>query len=128
MSTAVTSGIRITAHSRFEPAVSKPLSNYYFFSYTITIENNNDYPVQLLSRKWVITDEGENTREVEGPGVIGEIPVIKPGDEYAYSSGCDLRTLKGNMKGSYLMVRLPDDKEFRVKIPEFRLWVPYNLN
>jgi ApaG protein len=128
MYTAVTSGIKISVRTRFEPGFSAPLKNYYHYSYTILIENNNDYPVQLLRRHWTITDANNKVREVEGPGVVGLQPVILPGATHTYSSACDLSTLLGKMCGTYLMKRLEDESEFRVKIPEFKLRVPYQLN
>lgn len=128
MYTAVTSGITISVRTRFEPGFSAPLKNHFYYSYTILIENNNDYPVQLLRRHWTIIDAVGHHREVEGPGVIGVQPVILPGASHTYTSAADLSTLKGKMYGTYLMKRLDEPKEFRVKIPEFKLRVPYQLN
>ncbi|MCB0760457.1 MAG: Co2+/Mg2+ efflux protein ApaG [Flavobacteriales bacterium] len=114
--------------TRFEPGISNPLRNNYMYSYTILIENNNDFPVQLMRRHWTIIDANGHNRQVEGPGVIGIQPVILPGASHTYSSTTSLPTLKGVMYGTYLMKKLDYSQEFRVRIPEFKLRVPYQLN
>src|SRR5690606_30303731 len=107
---------------------SDPVNNHYLFGYRITIENLTDYTVQLKRRQWFIFDSNGNQREVEGEGVVGEQPVIEPGDRHSYVSACNLSTDIGSMSGNYLMQRLADNKEFIVAIPEFELIVPYRLN
>ena len=98
------------------------------FTYRITIENHGDYPVKLLRRQWYIYDSNGQVKEVEGEGVVGLQPEIAPGDHHQYVSGCNLKTGFGKMKGTYLMERLADQKEFRVQVPEFVMIVPYRLN
>jgi len=128
MSTTVTHGIRITAKSRFEAAQSDPKAGRYFFSYRITIANRGSDTVRLQRRHWIIRDALAAKREVEGPGVVGETPVLEPGEEYTYSSACDLRSGFGRMEGTYLMERLKDGELFNVTIPEFHLSFPAASN
>jgi len=99
----------------------------------ITIKNISDYTVQLKKRHWYIFDSNGMKSEVEGEGVVGEQPILAPGQSYQYVSGCNLMTDMGNMHGTYLMERVPraigiDGKLFNVKIPEFLMIVPYKLN
>lgn len=128
MEVAVTSGIRITVSTRFEPKLSNGYAENYVFSYHITIENQGEFPIQLLRRHWFIFDSAGFRREVEGPGVVGFQPVIKPGDFYAYNSACDLRSNHGTMEGYYSMNRTDTCESLRVAIPKFKLEVPFALN
>lgn len=121
MSTAVTHGIRVSARARFEPAHSDPKAWRNIFSYRITISNRGEETVQLLRRHWIISDSMHGRREVEGPGVVGETPVLAPGEEFTYSSACDLRGAFGRMQGTYLMRRTADGSEFHVDIPVIQL-------
>ncbi|MBL0317286.1 MAG: ApaG domain [Flavobacteriales bacterium] len=99
MLTEVTSGVRISVEVRYEENLSSALMESFVFSYHITVENQNDFPVKLLRRHWHIFDSIAIKREVEGPGVVGETPLIMPGDFYRYSSACDLRSMRGTMTG-----------------------------
>lgn len=99
----------------------------FVFAYTITIENISDQPFQLLSRHWVIQDANRKIEEVYGDGVVGEQPVIKPGQSYTYSSGAVLETEMGTMEGRYFMLSENED-EFEVAIPKFVLTVPRVLH
>lgn len=128
MSTTVTHDIRVSVRSRFEPVHSDPKAGRFIFSYRITIANKGRSTVQLQRRHWTIRDSLALTREVEGPGVVGETPVLKPGEEFTYSSACDLRSGFGSMDGSYHMVRMDNGEEFDVAIPEFQLHYPYASN
>jgi ApaG protein len=128
MFVAVTEGIRISVESRFEPQFSNPLAQQFAFSYEVTIENENDFSVQLLRRHWIIKAKGGGIREVEGPGVIGEQPILESGERHVYQSGSNLAVLNGSMSGTYLMKRTDTDSKFRVRIPEFTLRVPYKMN
>lgn len=128
MSTAVTHDIRITVTSRFEAAHSDPPAERFLFSYRITITNRGNEIVRLLRRHWVIRDSMAPVREVEGPGVVGETPVLEPGAGFTYSSACDLRSGFGRMEGTYLMERVRDGRQFRVTIPAFALLVPEMAN
>jgi ApaG protein len=124
----ITSGVRITVAVRYEENLSSAPMESFVFSYHITVENQNNYPVRLLRRHWYIFDSVALKREVEGPGVIGETPVILPGDYFSYNSACDLRSDRGTMHGYYTMQKPGERGMFEVKIPKFRLEVPYSLN
>ena len=103
-SEAVTRGIRIRVEPEFDPRRSRRDARRWFFIYTVTIRNESSETVQLVSRHWVITDGTGHVEEVRGPGVVGEQPVLAPGQSYRYSSGCPLTTDVGTMEGSYQMV------------------------
>lgn len=128
MLTEVTSGIRISVVPRYEPGISNAAIENYVFSYQIIIENQNDFPVQLLRRHWYIFDSVAIKREVEGPGVVGEMPVIQPGEFYTYHSACDLKSPRGTMQGFYSMQKLGEKELFNVRVPKFKLEVPHSLN
>ena len=99
----------------------------YVFAYTITLTNASDTTVQLISRHWIITDSDNQVQEVRGKGVVGEQPVLKPGQSFEYSSGTVLSTQVGTMKGSYQMVT-EDGTEFDAPIPMFVLSIPRVLH
>jgi ApaG protein len=119
-SSALTRGIRVDVHARYSPEHSEPQRNLWFFLYTVQIANEATEAVQLLSRHWVITDATGRVEEVRGPGVVGEQPVIEPGDAYEYTSGCPLTTPFGSMHGSYQLATRKGD-EFEVEIARFEL-------
>lgn len=102
---------------------SLPEKNQYTFAYHIRIENHGDETARLLSRRWVITDGNAQVKEVQGPGVVGEQPLIGPGKSYEYTSGVTLETQVGTMEGSYQMVTNAEES-FDAPIPPFRLSVP----
>ena len=102
--------------------------NLYFFIYKITIVNKSDYTVKLLKRHWEIADSNGDKRKVDGEGVVGETPTIKVGDQFQYTSGCNLQTEIGYMEGFYTMKRLVDNELFNIEIPRFKLIVPAKLN
>jgi ApaG protein len=122
---AVTRNIRVRVTPNFEAEQSEPGDNYYFWSYTVEISNEGDETVQLKTRAWRITDASGRTEEVRGPGVVGQTPVIPPGANFTYTSGCPLRTPQGLMVGSYQMVD-GSGKLFDVEIPAFSLDSPYS--
>lgn len=128
MLTEVTSGVRISVVARYENNLSSAAMESFVFSYQITIENQNDFPIQLLRRHWFVFDSIALNREVEGPGVVGETPIIQPGEFYQYSSACDLRTIRGTMTGYYTMQALGQRSTMQVNIPKFSLEAPYGLN
>ncbi|MBL7980938.1 MAG: Co2+/Mg2+ efflux protein ApaG [Flavobacteriales bacterium] len=128
MGTATTNGILISAESRFEGAHSDPKAGRFLFSYRIRIANHSSETVQLLRRHWIIKDSLAPVREVEGPGVVGELPVLAPGEEFSYSSACDLRSGLGRMDGTYLMQRANSKERFRVTIPTVHLIYPLAAN
>jgi len=125
MSTSVSHDIRITVRPRYEAAHSDPRLGKYVFSYRITITNAGGYPVRLLRRRWTIWDSLAPEREVEGPGVVGETPLIGPGGSFTYSSYCDLRSSIGRMRGTYLMQREDTGTRFDARIPAFDLIFPW---
>ncbi|HKR16840.1 Co2+/Mg2+ efflux protein ApaG [Rhizorhapis sp.] len=107
----------------FLPEQSEPERGRWFWAYHIRIENKGEEPVQLLTRRWVITDGRGVQHLVEGEGVVGEQPVIQPGAAYDYVSGCPLSTPTGAMQGSYHML-LASGKTFDAAIPRFSLIAP----
>lgn len=105
---------------RYLPEQSDPLQENYGFAYTITLSNLGDAPAQLISRHWIILDADGHREEVRGLGVVGQQPLIKPGEGFEYTSGCRLHTPTGTMEGSYRFVR-EDGESFEVPIPRFVL-------
>lgn len=128
MVTAITQGIKISVETMYQEDFSDAVNEHFMFSYQITIQNLSDYAIQLKRRQWFIFDSNGTQREVEGEGVVGEQPVIHPGESHSYVSGCNLNTDMGTMSGNYLMHRLTDNTQFTVDIPEFQLIAPYRLN
>jgi ApaG protein len=126
-SNAITLGIRVSVTSAYVPDQSSPTSRRYVFAYTIRIANEGTETAQLKSRHWVITDARGRVEEVRGPGVVGEQPTLRPGEEHEYTSGCVLETPRGSMRGSYQMLR-PDGTRFDAEIAEFELAMPQTLN
>ncbi len=124
----VTEGVSISVETYYQPAQSNPLSSEYLFAYRITIDNLGTVPVKLLSRHWHIFDSNGSMREVEGEGVVGQQPIILPGDNYQYVSACNLRTDMGKMYGSYQMENMYTKKMINVAIPEFQLITPFKMN
>jgi len=119
--------IQIVAQVKQLVEQSDEADNRFVFSYTITLTNNGESTVQLLSRHWVITDANNQVQEVRGQGVVGEQPVLKPGQSFGYTSGTVLSTPVGTMTGSYLMVA-EDGTKFDAPIPQFVLSVPRVLH
>lgn len=124
----VTEGVSVTVESFYQPAQSNPLSSEFLFAYRITIENLSTMPVKLLRRHWYIQDSNGSLREVEGEGVVGQQPIIEPGDSYQYVSAANLRTEIGKMYGTYQMENLYNKKMMTVTIPEFQLIAPFKMN
>jgi len=123
--------IRVTSETGFVPQQSAPDDNRYVFSYTITIHNDSDTACQLLSRHWVIQDSNKKIEEVYGEGVVGEQPLIQPGEKYQYTSGAVLETEIGTMEGRYFMIQKSQEdttEEFEIDIPRFILSVPRTLH
>jgi ApaG protein len=127
VSTALTQGIRVTVKSVYVPEQSAPLAHRYVFAYTVRIANEGTEPAQLRTRHWIITDSNGQVREVRGPGVVGHQPNLKPGEHFEYTSGCELTTPRGEMKGTYQMHR-PDGRVFDAAIAPFALALPHTLN
>ena len=128
MQTHTTHGVRISVEHQYQPAHSEPQRKHYLHVYDISIENRNDFPVQLLRRHWVIIEDSGVRNEVIGDGVIGVQPVIQPGGIHAYSSYCVLTSEIGRMHGTYVMKREDTGEEFDVEIPVFVLALPAKMN
>ena len=127
MSDTVTRGIRILVESIYVPERSEPRENYFFFAYRVSISNEGNETAQLMSREWIITDSDGNEERVEGPGVVGEQPLLRPGSAFEYTSFCPLRTSVGSMHGAYFM-RTVSGETFRAEIAPFTLAVPGVVN
>ncbi len=128
MTTALSSGVKISVNCRYESKFSNPEKSLFLFSYGIEIENTNVFPIKLLRRSWQIRDSSTRKREVEGEGVIGQQPVIESGKSYRYRSSCDFSTDTGKMYGFYQMENMETGEIFKVPIPAFMLIVPHRLN
>jgi ApaG protein len=128
MVTQITRGIKISVLTSFEGTFFKNYKINFAFSYQITIENHSKDSVQLISRHWEIFDALNDLEIVDGEGVIGKKPVIKPGESHVYSSGCLLSSPFGAMIGHFNMVNFTTTRNFRVIVPSFRLSAPYALN
>jgi ApaG protein len=120
---AVTRGIAVSVEPVYLEANSSPSSSQYFWAYHVTIENQGLETVQLLSRPWMITNARGELNEVKGPGVIGEQPILKPGESHQYTSGAPLNTSWGMMGGSYQM-ESESGERFDIEIPTFSLDSP----
>lgn len=126
--TAITEGVQVSVETNYQPEYSSPTQFHYVFTYRITIENHSNYTVKLHRRHWFIHDANNTVREVEGEGVVGQQPILEPGQVHQYVSGCNLRSGFGKMHGTYLMEKVVDGSQFEVVIPEFTMIVPYLLN
>ncbi|MBC7985590.1 MAG: Co2+/Mg2+ efflux protein ApaG [Sphingomonadaceae bacterium] len=120
---AITRGITVRVSVSFLPEQSELARGRWFWAYHVRLENGGDEAVQLLTRHWIITDGRGYRHEVEGEGVVGEQPIIEPGDSYDYVSGCPLATPTGAMEGSYRMLQ-SDGTTFDAAIPRFALVGP----
>ncbi|SPE41306.1 Protein ApaG [Candidatus Sulfopaludibacter sp. SbA3] len=127
ISEAVTNGIRVEVLSRHSPENSRPQEGEWVFQYTVRITNQSSETVQLLSRHWIITDGLEHVEEVRGPGVVGEQPVLAPGESFKYSSWCPLKTPTGMMHGTYRMT-LAGGEQFDIEIAPFGLKARYTIH
>jgi ApaG protein len=121
---AVTHGIRVRVEPQYLEEQSSPEEGHFFWAYTIEIANEGNTTVQLKTRHWRITDANGRTEEVRGPGVVGKMPVLGPGQSFTYTSGCPLGTPSGILVGSYQM-QLEDGRLINVAIPAFSLDSPF---
>ena len=128
MVTETTEGIKVSVETEYQPEYSSPKQRHFVFTYRITIENLSEYTTHLLRRYWLIHDSNGDVMEVEGEGVVGQQPVLEPGEKHQYVSGCHLKTSMGKMEGFYLMERVVDGRQFQAKIPVFNMIVPFRLN
>src|ERR1700678_2370755 len=117
---AITRGIAVSVEPTYLEANSSPRSSQYFWAYRVTIENQGRETVQLKNRHWMITNARGELTEVKGPGVVGEQPVLKPGESYQYTSGAPLDTPSGMMGGAYQM-ESESGERFDIEIPTFSL-------
>jgi ApaG protein len=121
-----TRGIRINVTPMFLAEQSEPDNNEYVWAYTIEIANLSPQTVQLTARRWHITDRNGITQVVQGPGVVGEQPILREGDSFTYTSGCPLSTPSGLMRGHFAMVTLEGEK-FEAEVPAFSLDSPFDV-
>lgn len=128
INTLTTHGVTISVATYFIPEQSSFATQNFVFAYKIHIKNKNSFPVKLLWRHWRIVDAFMDERRVSGLGVVGEQPVIYPGETYSYVSGCHFVTPMGKMSGYYRMMNAETKEEFRVTIPDFCMFVPSQLN
>lgn len=128
MVTQITRGIKISVLTCFKGTYFKNHTLYFAFSYQITIENQSKDSVQLNTRHWEIFDSLNQQEIVDGDGVVGKKPVLKPGETHVYSSACLLLSPIGAMKGHFNMVNFTSTKSFKVEIPTFKLNAPFALN
>ena len=117
----------VSVRPQFVPEHSRPDEDKFLFAYTVTIRNTGDVAAQLISRHWIITDANNKVEEVQGLGVVGEQPMLKPGEAFEYTSGCPIATPVGSMRGSYQCVAA-DGTRFEAPIPEFLLSMPRTLH
>ena len=128
METQITKGIKISVETTFKGTSLSNQTLYYAFSYAITIENKSNETVQLTDRYWEIFDSLNQIEVVAGEGVVGQSPILKPGEKYTYSSGCFLTSNMGAMRGFYSMTNQETLEQFKVMIPTFQLTNPLLLN
>ena len=119
--------IAVSVVPQYVAEQSDPVRDNYVFAYTITIENVGTVPAQLISRHWVITDASGEVQEVRGLGVVGRQPLLQPGEKFVYTSGCQIDTPVGTMRGSYQLTAV-DGRQFEAEIPAFTLAVPHVLH
>jgi ApaG protein len=120
-----TAGVIVRVEPQFLPEESEPDEGRYVWAYTIEIENRSPDSLQLISRFWKITDENGLTQEVRGPGVIGQQPVIEPGESFRYTSAAPLAAPSGVMLGAYSMQRVDNGEAFDIAVPAFALESPH---
>lgn len=127
-STATTHGVRVDVQPHYLPHRSDPAQGHWMHAYTVTITNEGPLTVQLRSRHWVITNARGVEQHVRGPGVVGEQPLLAPGESYEYTSGCPLDTAVGTMHGSFQMEIIGAGEGFDAVVAPFTLSEPYAIN
>lgn len=132
---SLSDSVTVSSTTTYVEQQSDSSKNHFVFAYRITITNQSSQVVQLLSRHWLINDANQKTEEIYGEGVIGEQPVIQPGESYSYTSGAILETEIGTMEGRYFLISKPEElkpnlnaQEFEVSIPRFTLTIPRTLH
>jgi ApaG protein len=126
-SSAITRGILVTVGSQYIPERSSASGRQFAFAYTVNIANRGSETAQLVSRHWIITDSEGEVQEVRGEGVVGAQPVLRPGEEFEYTSWCVIATQSGSMRGSYQMIT-PAGDHFDAEIAPFKLALPERPN
>jgi ApaG protein len=119
--------LTVTVHTQYLEDQSDPDNARFVFAYSVTMKNTGTVAAQVISRHWVITDANEHVEEVRGLGVVGYQPLLKPGEQFEYTSGTSLVTPQGTMHGEYFCVA-EDGEQFEAKIPEFVLSLPRTLH
>lgn len=127
MVTSITNEVQVSVETTYQKGAGPYYNEEFIFAYRVSIVNLGESTVKLLRRHWYITDSCDH-REVEGEGVVGQQPVLEPGESHQYISACNLQTEMGKMYGTYLFERIVDGHQFFVKIPEFQLIVPFKNN
>ncbi len=128
MVSKISSGVSVSIEVFYQPSFSNPIGSEFMFAYRITIENHNRFAIKLLRRQWYIFDSNGEKRNVEGEGVVGVQPFIEPGEQFQYTSGCNLKTEMGKMHGIYFMENQNNKEQFQVQIPPFDMIAPIKLN
>jgi ApaG protein len=127
VSNAITQGIRVTVSTVYVPSQSSPSERRYVFAYTVRITNEGTETAQLKTRHWIISDATGKVEEVRGPGVVGQQPILRPGEHFEYTSGCVLTTPRGSMRGTYQM-HTAGGRSFDAEVAAFALAMPHSLN
>ncbi len=128
MASKISEGVEVTVETFYQKEYSNPLNHEFMFAYRITLENLNNFTLQILKRHWFIFDSNGENREVEGEGVVGLQPILQPGQQFTYVSGCNLKTEMGKMQGHYELINQNNLQKFFVKIPAFELIAPQKNN
>lgn len=128
MNKLTTNGITVGIEVEYSSRNSKPQEEQFVYGYQVTIINEGSEPIQLLRRHWRIFDAIGERREVKGEGVIGEQPILYPGQIHRYNSWCPLKSMLGRMWGTFTMVNLESTEEFDVEIPKFEMTTPAKMN
>jgi ApaG protein len=123
-----TEDVIVSVQTTYVHEQSNPEMEQYMFAYRVRITNDSDQTLQLHSREWQIVDAYGTKRKVEGEGVVGKQPILRPGQSHEYVSGCDFKTPMGQMKGYFFMRRVSDGAELKVRIPTFVMMAPAILN
>ncbi len=128
MNTITTEGVKITVTTQFRKDLSQVNESRFFFNYRIEMENMNESSVQLIHRDWYIFDSLNEPSIVSGQGVVGEQPILNPGQKYAYTSGCELTSELGRMRGFYTFKNQVTGEMLQIFIPTFDLVYPSKMN
>ena len=128
MVSQITDGVSVSVETFYQSDHSNPINSEYLFAYRIVIENQSQFPIKLLRRKWIISESNGLKRIVEGDGVVGEQPIIEPNMNFQYVSAANLKSDIGKMHGHYEMQNLHNKTALIIQIPEFKLIAPFKLN